>query len=309
MKRLTKFIATVLVFVLAFSPLTVFNAGAVEFPEGITREQTDSVIPKLNTLIKTILASGGKDTDIKGMLYDTLYKDETVNAIFSAIYSALGENADALSVIGVSITPAALTKALYDYPSISRKISSCADISAVIAASESFKWDISSKKDFGKALSAMLSPFNALLNALLCSGKVSINSFLAIQGDDGYQNAIVPLLTAIDCPEIMTSSDFAASAAKNQSNIIKNIVSMAFSAVDKLLDAPVIGLTETLPKIALYLDSGKLTASITALLEPISLKVAGILTIPGIAQLITSAADLEGSLNIDEMLENLDLFA
>ena len=307
MKRLTKFIATVLVFVLAFSPLTVFNAGAVEFPEGITREQTDSVIPKLNTLLKTVLASGGKDTDIKGMLYDTLYKDETVNAIFSAIYSALGENADALSVIGVSITPAALTKALYDYPSISRKISSCADISEVIAASESFKWDISSKKDFGKALSAMLSPFNALLNALLCSGKVSINSFLAIQGDDGYQNAIVPLLTAIDCPEIMTSSDFAASAAKNQSNIIKNIVSMVFSAVDKLLDDPVIGLTETLPKIALYLDSGKLTASITALLEPISLKVAGILTIPGIADLITSAEDLEGSLNIDEMLENLDL--
>ncbi len=307
MKRLTKFTATVLVFVLIFSSLPVFNAGAVEFPEGITREQTESVIPKLNTLLKQLMSSGGKDTDIKGMLYDTLYKDETVNGIFKAIYTALGENADALSVIGVNISPAALTKALYDYPSISRKISGCADLNAVIAASKDFKWKISSEKEFGKALAAMLSPFNALLNALLCSGKVSINSFLAIQGDDGYQNAIVPMLTVLDCPEIMPSSEFAASAAKNQNNIIRNIVSMVFGAVNKLLEDPVIGLTETLPKVALYLDSGKLSASITALLEPLSLKVAGVLTIPGIADLITSAANLEGSLNIDEMLENLDL--
>jgi hypothetical protein len=250
-----------------------------------------------------MLASGGEDTDIKGMLYDTLYKDETVNAMFAAIYTALGENADAFSVIGVNISPAALTKALYNYPSISRKISGCADINAVIAASENFKWKISSKNEFADALAAMLSPFNALLNALLCSGSVSINSFLAIQGDDGYTNAIVPLLTALDCPEIMSGSDFAAAAAKNRNNIIKNIVFMVFSAVDKLLDDPVIGLTETLPKLALYLDSGKLTGSINALLEPISLKVAGFLTIPGIAQLITSAANLEESLNIDELLE------
>ena len=307
MKRLTKFLATVLAFVLAFSPLTVFNAGAVEFPDGISREQTDSVIPKLNTLIKTLLASGGKDTDIKGMLYDTLYKDETLNGIFSAIYTALGENADALSIIGVDISPAAIARALSGYSSISKKVASCSDINAVIAASKNFKWDVSSKNEFGKALAAMLSPFNALLNALLCSGKVSINSFLAIQGDDGYTAAIVPLLTALDCPGIMTSADFAASAAKNQNNIIRNIVSMAFDAVDKLLEDPVIGLTETLPKVALYLDSGKLSASITALLEPLSLKVAGVLTIPGIADLITSAADLEGSLNIDELLENADL--
>ncbi len=307
MKRLTKFIATVLVFVLAFSPLSLITAGAVEFPEGISGEQTDSVIPKLNTLLKTLLASGGKDTDIKGMLYDTLYKDETVNAVFSAIYTALGENADALSVIGVDISPASLTKALYDYPSISRKISSCADINAVISASKNFKWEISSKNEFGKALSAMLNPFNPLLNALLCSGRVSINALLAIQGDDGYQNAIVPLLTALDCPSVMTSAEFAASASKNQNNIVRNIVSMAFSAVDKLLEDPVIGLCETLPKAALYLDSGKLSASITALLEPLSLKVAGILTIPGISDLITSAADLEGSVNINEMLEGVDI--
>ena len=307
MKRLTKFIATVLVFVLAFSPLTVFNAGAVEFPDGITREQTESVIPKLNTLLKQLMASGGKDTDIKGMVYDTLYKDETLNGIFSAIYTALGENSDALTLIGVDISPAALAKALHDYSSVSKKVSSCADINAVIAASKDFKWKVSSKNEFGKALAAMLSPFNALLNALLCSGKVSINSFLAIQGDDGYQNVIVPLLKALDCPEIMPGNEFAASAAKNQNNIIRNIVSMVFGAVDKLLEDPVIGLTETLPKIALFLDSGKLSASITALLEPISLKVAGILTIPGIADLITSAADLEGSLNIDELLENVDL--
>ncbi len=305
-KRLTKFIATFLVFILAFSPLTSVFAGAVEYPDGVTKQQILEVIPKFNSLLKTILESGGEETDLKGMLYGTLYKDETINTLFAEIYTALGESADTLSIVGVNITPAALSAALLNYPAISKKIASCQNLNEVIKASANFKWEIGSKKAFSGAIAAILSPFNALLNALLCSGKVEINPLLAIQGDDGYSAAIVPLLTALDCPEIMSSADFAASAAKNRLNIIKNILSMAFAAIDKLLENPVTGLCETLPKIAHYLDSGKLSASITSLLEPLSLKIAGILTIPGISDLITNVADLEASLNLNEMLEGAD---
>ena len=112
MRRLTKFIVTVLVFILAFSPLTLINAGAVEIPQGLTEGQIQSAIPKMNTLLKALLASGGEDTDIKGMLYGTLFEDKTVNTLFAEIYKALGENADTLSMIGVSISPQALSNAL-----------------------------------------------------------------------------------------------------------------------------------------------------------------------------------------------------
>ncbi len=307
LKLSTKFLSLILTIILIFSPIVSLSAAAVEYPKGVTEEQIQATIPKLNSLLKAILSMSEETKDLKGTVYGMLYEDATVNTIFKEIYTALAQNADSLSVIGVDISPAALAAALDNYPSISKKIASCADINAVIAASEKFSWEIDSKNKFSNAVAAMLSPFNALLNALLCSGSVKINSLLAIQGDDGYSNAIVPLLKALDCPEIMSTQDFAASAAKNQRNIIKNILSMAFASLDRLLENPVTGLCSTLPKIAYYLNSGKLSASITSLLEPLSVKVAGIFTIAGISDLITSAVDLEEGLNINEMLEGFDL--
>ncbi len=290
-----------------FSTLAPSIAGAVNLPEGVTRTELEEAIPKLGNLLKNLLATNPATKDLKKTVYGMLYEDDTINALFSGIYTALGENADAMSIIGVDISPAALSSALSGFPQVSKKIASCSDLAAVIKASSSFKWDVTSKTEFGKALSAMLSPFNGLLNALLCAGKVEINALIAIQGDDGYSSAIVPLLTALDCPEIMSSADFAASAAKNQNNIIRNVASMVFAALDRLLDDPVKGLCSTLPKLAYYLDSGMLSASITALLEPLSLKIAGIFTIPGISDLITGAADLEQGLNINDMLEGIDM--
>lgn len=309
LKRSTKLFSLILAFILVFSPLSVLSAGAVTYPEGVTEEQTKNTIPKLNSLVKTILSMSEETKDLKGTVYGMLYSDETVNSLFKEIYTALGENADSLSVIGVDISPAALSAAMSSYPDVSEKIAACSDINAVIKASSKFRWEINSKNEFGSALASMLSPFGPLLNALLCSGTVKINSLISIQGDNGYQNAIVPLLKALDCPKIMSSSDFAESAAKNHKNIIRNIMSMVFLSLDRILDNPVTGLCTTLPKIAYYLDSGKLTASITGLLEPLSLKVAGIFTIPGISDLISSAANLEESMNLNELLKDVDLSA
>ncbi len=307
LKRTTKFLSIILTFILIFTPVFTLTAGAVTYPEGITEEQAKNTIPKLNSLVKTFLSMNEETKDLKGTVYSMLYKDDTVNSIFKEIYTALGENADSLSVIGVDISPAALSQALSSYPSISEKIASCSDLAAVIAASKNFRWEIDSKPKFSNAMASMLSPFNALLNALLCSGSVKINSLISIEGDDGYQNAIVPLLKALDCPEIMSSADFASDAAKNQKNIIRNILSMVFASLDLILENPVTGLCKTLPKIAYYLDSGKLSASITGLLEPLSLKIAGIFTIAGISDLISSAANLEEGMNLNDMLKGIDL--
>ncbi len=307
LKRTAKVFSFILAILLVFSPLLTVTSAAVSYPQGITKEQTASVIPKLNSLTKALLSSGS--SNISTELYKTLFSDTTLNGLFSGIYEALGENADALSAVGVDISPAALSQHLSNYSSISKKIASCKDLSAVIKASKNFTWGISTKKEFANAVASMLAPFNALLNALLCSGSVEINSLIAIKGDDGYGSTIVPLLRALDCPEIMSSADFAASAAKNRKNIVRNIVDMLFLSIDALIADPVIGMCNTLPKVAYYIKSGKLSSSITTLLEPLSLKIAGFLTIPGISDLISSVADLEGSFNIEEMLGDFDISA
>ena len=221
-----------------FTPLLTVCAGAVTYPDGVTKEQVLSVIPKINTLAKTMLNSGS--VNISSELYKALYSDSTVNSLFEGIYSAMEENADTMSVIGVDISPAALAKHLDDYPEISKKIASCKNLGAVIKASKNFKWGITSQTAFGKALAAILSPFNSLLNALLCSGTVKINDLLSIKGDDGYSTAIVPLLEALDCPEIMTSSQFSASASKNHKNIILGKILCIHTQVHKLHKVQVI---------------------------------------------------------------------
>lgn len=305
LKRSAKFLSLILAVILVFTPLIAINAAAVNYPQGITKEQTLSVIPKLNSVAKVLLSSGSQD--ISSGLYDTLYDDKTVNTLFAEIYKALGENADALSIVGVNISPAALSVHLNSYEDISKKIASCQDLSAVIKASDNFRWGINSKKSFENAIAAMMSPFNELLNALMCSGTVEINSLLSIKGDDGYTNAVVPILKAMDCPRIMSSADFSAAAAKNYRNIIRNVIDMLFLSIDNLLENPVTGLCETLPKIAYFIKSGKLSESVNALLEPLSVKVAGFLTIPGVSELISGLADLEGSFNIEDMMGELDI--
>lgn len=290
---------------MVFSPLSVIGAKAVTYPDGLSEQQILSVIPKLNSLTKALLSTG--NTDVSAEVYSMLYSDETLNGLFSEIYTALSENAEALTTIGVDISPTALSQHLQSYPSIASKTASCKDINAVIKASKDFKWEVSTKKGFGNALASMLAPFNELLNALLCSGSVNINSLIAIKGADGYTNVIVPLLKALDCPDIMDSANFAALAKQNYRNIVRNLVSMLFVTIDEVLANPVIAVCKTLPKLAYYIKSGKLSESINLLLEPLSLKIAGIFTIPGISDLITGAANLEDGFDIDAMLGDLDL--
>lgn len=307
LKRSSKALSLILSLILLITPVLGITSQAVTYPAGVTEAQVLSVIPKLNNMVKGIMNSMMGSGGIKGTVYRTLYADATMNSLFSGIYSALGENADTLSMIGADVSPAALAEALSDYPGVAKKLRKCNNISEAVAASKNFQWDITTQNGFKNAVADMLSPFNDLLNVILCSGTLKINDLISIKGDDGYSSAIVPLLQAFDCPSIMSASEFASDAAKNKRNILKNIIDMVFSSLDKLLDDPVIGMCSTLPKIAYYFDSGKLSASLSTLLEPLSLKIAGIITIPGLSDLISNVANLDATLDINSMLSDADL--
>ncbi len=307
LKRSAKFISFFISLILIFSPVLSVTSGAVTYPAGVTKEQVDSVVPKLSALAKGLFSSMPGTGDIKTSVYTALYSDATVNGLFSSIYSALGENASSLSMLGINLEPSALAKNFSAFPEISVSIAECQDLGAVVAASKNFRWGISNKTDFTNALIAVLLPFNSLLHVVLCSGTLKVNDLISIKGDDGYSTAIVPLLEAFDCPSIMSSADFKASADSNNQNIIVNIVNMLFAAIDNLLADPVNGMCVTLPKIAYYFESGKLSASLTALLEPLSVKIAGVITIPGISDMISSIANMEETLDISSMLADMDM--
>ncbi len=285
------------------------TSAAVTYPAGITAEQVEAVVPKLSGIAKGLLSSMPGTADIKTSVYTALFSDATVNGLLSSVYSALGENASSLSMIGINLEPKVLAKNFSAFPEVSVSVSQCSDLNAVVTASKNFRWGINNKTDFTNAVIAILTPFNSLLNVILCSGTLKINDLISIKGDDGYSTAIVPLLEAFDCPSVMSSADFASSAAQQNYNIIKNIIDMIFASLDRLLDDPVTGMCSTLPKIAYYFESGKLSQSLTALLEPLSVKIAGVFTIPGLSDMISSVANLEGTLDISSMMADMDMSA
>lgn len=291
--------------ILCLTPLATVGAGAVTYPDGVEQADAVAAIPKINVLVKTLMKTALPGGDLKTTVYKTICTDSTINSVFASVYGAISENADSLSVIGIKLTPSTLSNALSAYPDVSKKLASCKTLKECIEKSKTFKWHVTTKEGFSTAFAAMLSPFNPLLYTVLCSGTIKINNFLSIKGADGYTNSVIPLLRAMGCPGIMTSESFKADANTAKSRMIKNIMKMVFASLDKLLDDPVIGATSTLPGLAYYLDSGKLSAAIKSLLEPLSLKIAGIFTIPGISDLITKAADLEDGIDINNVINKI----
>lgn len=305
-KKLKNIICVCMALLLCLAPFAVPAASAVNYPEGVTAEDCAAVLPKLETLVGMLMEQG--DTDLSASLYKTVLSDDTLNMLFAGVYNAMAENAGSLSVVGVELTPATLSAALKGFGNVSAKISGCADLAAVVKASENFVWEVDTKERFGEAVSAMFSPFNKLLNMLLCSGTAAIAPLVFIKGDDGYTNAIVPILETLGCPEIMSSESFAAAAKNDMSSMMKNVVKMLFSSIDKLLEKPVDGICTVLPCAAWFINEGKLTECINKLVEPLSLHL-GLISIPGVSSLLSGVANLENTEDVAQLLKNVDLSA
>ena len=292
-----------LVIICCLSPALSVAGLAVNYPEGVTKEDCEAAIPKLDTVIPAAVALSGKSLD--ETLYGALITDAALNSLFRSVYSEMAGNASTLNLMGVDVSPSALADALSDYPAVSQKIGSLTSLEDVLSVCDGFTWGVTTKSGFASAAAAMFSPFNRLLNAVLCGGTVQINLLLAIKGDDGYGNTVVPLLKTLNCPSIMSSADFAAAAAENANSMVRNIVLMLFSAVDELLAAPGTGVCTTLPALAWYINSGKLSAAVKALTDPLALRI-GVVTIPGITTLLGSIANLEG-MDLSAMIGDIDI--
>ena len=298
-----KALCLALVIIFCLAPSLCVGAAAVNYPEGVTQADCEAAIPKLDKVIPAAVQLTGKS--LSETVYEAVVTDATLNGLFKSVYAEMAGNASTLSLMGVNLSPAALADALSDYPAVSQKISGLTSLEDVLSVCDSFSWGVSTKNGFAAAAAAMFSPFNSLLNAVLCAGTARINLLLAIRGDDGYGNTVVPLLNVLDCPSVMSSADFAAEAAQDANSMVRNIVLMLFSAVDRLLEAPGTGICATLPALAWYIQSGRLSAAVKSLTDPLALRI-GIVTIPGIPALLANIANLEG-MDLSSMLSDIDL--
>ena len=276
-----KLLSVLLALVVALS--AALPAFAFDYPSGVTEETSARSAENLDVLVGELLPLLSED-DLAATVEKLIVSDDALSGIFTALYGKMDDYSSALKLLGIDVSPAALSAHLADFPDVS------AAVGAVSAYSEldlsGVSWGVRTRGGFARAMSLMLAPFNDVLYMLLCSGRVNV-SVVPIFGDDGYINGVVPMLNALGFFDAMSNDDFKADAAEWKGYMIENLVLMIFDLLDDVLASPVTELCSRLPNLAHFFKSGQFADAVDALLHPISLHIGDIITLVPATKLIS----------------------
>ena len=163
-KKAISFLTVMLLVVLSLMP----GALAVSYPEGVSKEQISATIGKIDTLITTV-AETTDEGSLKNLILPGIYKDEVLSSLTTGIYSAIEENAESISSLGLDVTTKDVASHLEAYPEVKESLEKAEKWSEADLSKAS--WGIKDKESFLTATAAVMAPFNELLYALLCGGR------------------------------------------------------------------------------------------------------------------------------------------
>lgn len=309
MNKFRSSISLVLTVLIVISCMSPAASAAQSYPEGVTKQQLQEIIPKLDTAIASLLESTG-DKSLGELVLPEIYSDKTLSALTVGLYSMIEENAEGLSSAGLKATTADVAECLGNYPKVQKELASHQKWSEVNL--EDVSWGVTGKNSFTKALGCICAPFNELLYTLLCDGNYPLNRVVGIDGDFGYENAIIPTLKALGCEKITGSDEFYKDAEKNKNSMVENIASDVLTMVEKALDAPCDKLTELLPSVAYFMTSGGFDKAVSKLIEPLRLQIFNIKTFIKIETILSFIQNSEQytqslTLNLNDILADTGL--
>ena len=267
-KSFKKVISLILCVLVAFSCFwQVAAAGyTTDYPQGVTAEEALVAVKGTDKLLNNMLPAltGGS---LEDMVKPMLFSDESLSGFVVSLYLGLSETASELEMIGLDASVWAVAEGLSDYPDVQKALYTASSWEEVNL--QGVKWGIKDKNDFATAFAKALSPFNDIFYTLLCSGTYAISSFIKIDGANGYENAVVPMLQALKCTDMINQEEFTNQANADRSNILKNILLPILTLLEKVFEAPMDTLTDVLPSFAYFVESGEMDACMDSLLSPI----------------------------------------
>ena len=228
--------------------------------------------PFLSSILGMLLGSSG---GLGGMINGAIYTNANVTALVTALYPALEniEGVDLTQIFGyvgleMDLTPAGFANALgSDYANVTAALNGKTSWADVDLTNVSWGFTDGDATGFVNALSAALRPFNPLLNVLLMDGSLNVMDSVTIQGGNGYNTAVIPLLEALGCENITPAAEVKASSDPDA--LLKAILTPVTGLVARVGSAPIETLTDILPNIAYFIDNGNLKAALQNLLAPV----------------------------------------
>lgn len=264
-KRVICSILCVLVAFYSFGSVAL--AGyTTDYPQGVTAEEALTAVKGTDALLNNILpALSGQS--LADTLKPMIYSDESLSGFVVSLYLGLSENESEMDMIGLDVSVSAVADGLGDYPEVQKALYAAG--SWVEVNLEGVKWGIKDKEGFAAAFAKALSPFDDIFYTILCSGTYAISSFIKIDGANGYENAVVPMLQSLKCTDLINQEEFTKQANADRSNMLKNILLPVFTLLEKVFKAPMDTLTDVLPSFAYFVENGEMDACMDSLLSPI----------------------------------------
>ena len=271
-----------------------YKATTVAMPNGVTSAELEEIVGILSVAVNNALSTF-LDKPLTSLASDNIYKDSVITSLAKSLYS-LGDNETVVTVLGMlgcDFSKDAIAKSLKsDYKSVYKSIKKADKLSK--ADTSKWKWNVTDKASFAKALVAVLRPFEPALNVLLNCGEISIASAVDFKGSNGYANAVKPLLDTLGCKTI-SASMYASEAKKNADNLLLNIINPLLNQVDAILNDPVNKITKLLPQIANFVNKGGIQYFVECLLYPVTNLLNPVVkTVMGKADVYALISDLLG---------------
>lgn len=266
MKKLfKKSICIILCLLLSISSLS--SVAVAAYPAGVSQKEALNAVEGTDKLIDFIVPML-MGQNLNGTINTMLYTSQTLSDLLVNTYSSFEEMSAEMSMIGIDCSTKKLSAALGKYPQVCVALFNSPTWAEVDLTG--VNWGVTEKEGFAEALGAIFSPFNDILYALLCGGSYKMNNLITISGDNGYQNAVVPLLEALKCTGMKSQTFFNIDAMEDKNTMVKNIVLPVLTMLEWAVEAPANNLTEVLPSFAYFVDSGEFNNCFRALLKPIT---------------------------------------
>ncbi len=248
-----------------------------------TKQTADYVAENLNTIVSAVLKTAGSDIDLSKSISDGL------NSLFTN--SAVTTVAKALSSLSL---PSTLTELINK------------ELAVDLTAFETYKgladdysWGFvdGDRDGFTTALLAVLEPLSPLYGFIFNGENIHLfenSADVLLYGNDGYDNAVVPLLEALGC-KVKDSGEF--SSEETLSVVLEAI----YARIDAIASDPINEILDLLPGVIYYISSGALSTAVRNLLHPIYVIID---TVRPVYEIDVASLAAEISPSMD--LENLD---
>ena len=238
--------------------LTPANEVYLSYKNSWTRQSAEYVESDVDSIVNSVLKMAGSDIDLGKeitALINSLFTNRTLTDLARAISGA------------ASILPEKATDIIKKELGVDLTLfGQYADL----ADDHSWGFADGDRDGFIEAVLDVLSPVEPIYGVIFFGENLTLfkdvknKDLVTFFGNNGYDNAIVPLLEALGC-ELLTKDYTSANAPEGVRAIIKSIT----DKLDKIAVNPINEILDILPGVIYYASSDALTVAVQNILHPV----------------------------------------